>query len=129
MAVKIIVTGSRDCSDEDFIFETLSNLYEEMDAEDEFIVVHGGARGADSIAGRWVRIMQDDYRVFEEVFLANWDLYGKAAGHMRNAEMVNNGADLVVAFPKDGAGNRGTNNCIATAMKAGIPVRVFTEEA
>lgn len=53
-----------------------------------------------------------------------WD--GKGAGFARNAEMVALGADLCVAFYKQGAGNKGTDHCASLAGKAGIPVRRVT---
>jgi hypothetical protein len=91
-------------------------------AEQSPTVVHGGAGsvvdgelcGADSLAGREGAALG-----FEVVvYLANWELHGKAAGPIRNQEMVDVGADLLIASP----GGVGTADCVARARRAGIPV-------
>jgi hypothetical protein len=50
---------------------------------------------------------------------ARWEQYGKRAGPLRNEEMIQSGADLVIAF----AGGAGTADCVRRARRAGIPVR------
>lgn len=59
-----------------------------------------------------------------ERYPAKWKLYGKSAGHRRNAEMVKLGADVCVGFPQ--GPSPGTRGCIKLAVDARIPVR--TEE-
>lgn len=127
MTVRILVTGSREFSDEDLLYDTLSEIYEELE-DSEVIVIHGAARGADSFAGRWAHMMQEEFRVFEEKHPADWDSFGKAAGGLRNQAMIDLGADIVVAFRKADAKNIGTNDCIRRATSAGIEVRIFTQE-
>lgn len=79
------------------------------------VVIHGGAKGADTAAGIWA---EANY-IPLEVYRANWDLFGKAAGHIRNARMLKTGMpDVIVAFP----GGSGTANMIKQASKAKIPV-------
>ena len=53
---------------------------------------------------------------------ADWDKHGKAAGMIRNREMVALGADICLAFPI--GRSPGTRACIREAQRAGIPVRV-----
>lgn len=51
---------------------------------------------------------------------ADWVLYGKAAGGIRNQRMVARGADRLVAAPV--GASPGTRDCIRRAKAAGIPV-------
>lgn len=86
-------------------------------------LVHGGATGADTDAAL------TGQRLFNlpiEAHRADWTKYGRAAGPIRNKEMVNLGADLCLAFPDHpkGQGSRGTWGCIDLAYQAGIPVYV-----
>lgn len=88
----------------------------------EITLVHGDARGADRMSERLLR-----YRVqfYIERYPADWEKHGKRAGPIRNQEMVDLGADVCLAFFKNGAVNRGTSDCVRRAEKAGIPVRKF----
>lgn len=87
------------------------------------VVVHGGARGADTDADRAARHLLS---LQTEAHPADWNTYGRAAGPIRNQEMVRMGADLCLAFPDHpkGQGSRGTWNCIECAYQAGIPVLI-----
>ena len=124
--MRIIVTGSRDFTDDDLVNEALSDLFERYIDHSEFVLVHGGARGADTLASLWASHLKK-YGVREEAHHADWGLHGRAAGPIRNKAMVDKGADLVVAFYKAGSGNVGTKNCVAQAVLAGIPVEEYTQ--
>jgi hypothetical protein len=53
------------------------------------------------------------------MFPADWEKYGKAAGPIRNQQILVEGKpDLVVAFQ----GGRGTANMVSRAQQAGVPV-------
>lgn len=87
------------------------------------VLVHGGATGADTEAAR---VGQRLLGLPIEIHRADWTKYGRAAGPIRNKEMVNLGADLCLAFPDHpkGQGSRGTWGCIELAHQAGIPTLV-----
>ena len=51
---------------------------------DECIVIHGAARGADSIFAKAAESTHADV----ESYPAQWDTYGKSAGHRRNKQML-----------------------------------------
>lgn len=75
----------------------------------------GNARGADTLAEE----LWESHGWPIERHPANWDL-GKAAGHIRNAEMAKAGADVCVAFPE--GKSAGTRGMMKIAEKKGIPV-------
>jgi ABC-type Fe3+-hydroxamate transport system substrate-binding protein len=118
--VKVIVCGGRDYWDADFAFWYLDEL---LDAAvsiipDDFEIIEGGARGADALAFAWA--MERGIKC--TTVNANWDKYPKAAGPIRNGEMLKLDPDLVVAFP----GGRGTANMIQQAEKKGVQVIEIT---
>lgn len=79
------------------------------------LVIHGGARGADSMAGEWARSRGIACVVFE----ANWAAEGRSAGPIRNKRMLDEGMpDVIIAFP----GGRGTANMTGQARDRGLEV-------
>lgn len=81
-------------------------------------IVSGGARGADKLA----EVYADEMNLFIEVINANWQLYGKAAGAIRNKLIINK-VEQVYAF-WDGI-SPGTKDAINLADKSKIPVYVI----
>lgn len=112
--VRVIVTGSREWTNKHEMRRVLGGLPLGS------TVVHGGARGADSIADEVAR----ELGLEVEVFPADWEQYGKRAGHIRNQQMVDAGADYCLAFPLPGS--RGTYDMMERAERAGIFVSVFS---
>lgn len=83
------------------------------------MVIHGGARGADKLAGEVAK----ELGIEVVVFPANWELYGKRAGYVRNQLMLDAGKpSLVLAFPI--GESRGTRMMIDIATRAGVKVIV-----
>lgn len=77
-------------------------------------IVSGGASGADSAAEDWAVLNWTKYSVFK----ADWGKHGKAAGPIRNQQMLDEGKpDLVIAFE----GGKGTAGMLLLAKRAGIP--------
>lgn len=108
---KIIVCGGRDYNDMKFIWQCLDHMLERGPVA---MVIHGGAEGADQYAGAWA---------FQRCIPclsvpANWGEHGKAAGPIRNRQMLELVVDGVVAFP----GGVGTADMIKQAQEAGVPV-------
>jgi hypothetical protein len=117
---KVIVCGSRNWYDYDAIAEELEDRFFELaDTIQGVLIIEGGAQGADSLAHAVAK--RCGYAV--KTVSANWDKNGKAAGPIRNREMLALKPDLVIAFRMDGD-SPGTDNMIKQATQAHVPVRI-----
>lgn len=118
---RILVTGSRDWCDQQAVWDALAPIARALPADQDLVLVHGGCpTGADAMCDEWAR----GFGAVIEVHPANWVRHGRAAGPRRNAEMVNLGADVCLAFIRNGS--RGASHTAALAEQAGIPVRRWT---
>ena len=128
--MRILVTGSRDWKDAACIRFALAELLDPLPDEEGFIVVHGDCpTGADAIASRWTTSMispGDDNTVFEEKYPADWKTHGRAAGPIRNKQMVDSKPDICLAFI--GPGSKGAVGCAKMAEEAGIPTKRFYDD-
>lgn len=87
------------------------------------LVIEGEASGADTFARQWA----EKRGIAVRPFPANWTKFGKAAGPIRNAQMLLEGKpDLVIAFHEDLSRSKGTRNMIDLAKKASIPVNLYS---
>lgn len=117
MSERVLICGSRTWMDSDAIRDRIFLLPKGS------VVIHGGAMGADALAGRWARF----YGHEEVVFPADWSRNGRAAGPIRNHRMLIEGKpDRVIAFRMPGE-SRGTDDMVRRARGAGIPVEVVRQ--
>lgn len=113
--LRVLVCGSRHWSNRDAIEVVLSEL------PPETVIIEGEARGADSIA----RDVAKKLGFAIEPYPADWQRYGRSAGHIRNKQMLVEGKpDLVLAFQEDAS--RGTQNMINLARAAGVRCVVYS---
>lgn len=124
--MRVLVCGGRGFHDKKLVYNTLDQLCVDRGLQskpDEYgnwlpkniVIIHGAARGADSLADDWAVVNW----VPTEEYKPDWDKLGKAAGILRNIDMLEQGKpDLVVAFP----GGRGTAHMIRIAKEAGVEV-------
>lgn len=136
--MRILVTGSRDWVDKGAIFTA---LVEAAKQNPDITLVHGGARGADEIAARWAQ----HFGWTVEEHPANWEDCGDncgpehyrysysrpegycpRSGYKRNALMVKLGADVCLAFIRNGS--NGSGMTARMAEKAGIPTHRYIQD-
>jgi len=110
--MRLLVCGGRNYNDAESVFETLDSLVVERGPIE--VLIHGNSRGADTLADDWATERKIDVISVP----ADWRKYGRAAGPMRNAEMLRHEPDVVLAFP----GGKGTRSMVKLARAADIPV-------
>ena len=108
--MRVLVFGGRDYGDRQRVFRALDALHAKHGVS---LVIHGGARGADSLGGQWAQ----ERWVPVKVFMADWSTHGKRAGPLRNQQMLDEGKlDSAVGFP----GGVGTADMARRLAKAGV---------
>ena len=112
---RVLVCGGRDFNRPEVVHSALEAI-EGMCAhlELEMVVIHGACpRGADAA----VRSCRASFWVMP--YRADWKAHGRAAGPIRNQQMIDEAhPDMVLAFP----GGRGTADMVRRARKANIRV-------
>lgn len=106
--MKILVCGGRDFDNQYKLDEALDKL------GSVGLVIHGGARGADTLAGEWAKRRDIPCVVFNP----DWEKHGNSAAILRNLEMLKEEPDLVVAF----VGERGTAHMKKASLQANVIV-------
>lgn len=111
----LLVTGGRYYVNREAVFSALDRVHAKRPIT---VLVHGGAEGADALAEEWAVARGVRFRRFA-VSKYEWIHYGKGAGPMRNARMLEEAKPAgVVAFP----GGAGTADMVRRAHAAGITV-------
>lgn len=109
--IRVIVCGGRDYHAKVELFNALDAFHTKNHIIE---VIHGAARGADTLAGEWAASRMVPCTPVP----ADWEKYKKAAGFRRNEEMLKRSPGYVIAFP----GGNGTAHMVEIATKAGVPV-------
>ena len=104
MSELLAVVGSRS-------FNNYELLRKHLDKRNITQIISGGARGTDTLAAKYAK--EKKIELLE--FLPDWTTHGKAAGFIRNKQIIN-AATHVIAF-WDGT-SHGTLNSINLAKKA-----------
>lgn len=116
MKIRITIGGYRKYDNYDVFCKNVDAYISETGA-DEITILSGHCSGVDMMAERYAA--EKGYCL--EVYPAEWDRYGLAAGPMRNQVMVVN-SDMVIAFWN--GTSKGTRNLIDTAKKLNKILRV-----
>jgi len=130
--IRVLICGDRNWNNPQLVLSKLRAFYNEialgtgdlnMDPH-EVTVIGGLATGADTDGENAAGVLGMPFLGFP----AQWKKYGKAAGPIRNQQMLTEGKpDFVLAFHNSIETSRGTKDMVNRARKAGIPVEVITE--
>ena len=107
-----LICGGRDFADQVMFDSAMNDLMAIRGCPDR--VVHGAATGADTMADAWGKRLALDVVPVR----ADWKAHGRAAGPIRNSNMLAYKPHLVVAFP----GGTGTADMVKKARAVGIDV-------
>jgi hypothetical protein len=119
--MRYLFCGSRNWNDEGKIRDIII-LLETIYGAENLVIIHGAAKGADSIAGSLAR----EYNIEVEEYPADWLRYGRAAGPIRNKQMLDEGKpNYVYAFHENIWDSKGTRSMIGLAKKYNIPYTVI----
>lgn len=118
---RLLVSGSREWDMPEVLRMVIYNYWHKSTRN--FIVVHGDCpKGADRMA----RDFCDKVGISQELYPADWNKYGKAAGYIRNKQMVDTNPDMGVFFIR--GESRGTRGCLRLTKEAGIPYVAYGDE-
>lgn len=106
--MKVIVAGSRTIANRGLIAKAMTDSGFRIDE-----VVCGCARGVDTEAAFIAKMRGIPIKEFP----ADWDLYGKRAGYIRNAQMADYADALILIW--DGK-SRGSANMLKQAREKGL---------
>jgi hypothetical protein len=118
--MKIIVAGSRGFND----YPKLKSVLDELigDTPKETVeIVSGTANGADKLGEKYA----DETGLKVVRFPANWDLYGKRAGYLRNVDMAKYGTHCVCFWDRI---SKGTSHMINIAENEGLELKIVMYE-
>ena len=105
--MKVIVTGGRNFTDVNLVWEVLSDI-------NPTLIIHGKCKGADTFASEYAElngIKEKKYPYPSE--------HGRAGGPIRNKQMIDENKDaMLLSFP----GGKGTANCTDYAKSQGMCV-------
>jgi len=114
--MRIIVAGDRNWKRMDIIERELKKF------PSGTIVIHGDAKGADTLGG----FVADKLGFKVIPFPAKWKIYGKGAGPIRNQQMLDEGKpDMVLAFHENINESKGTKDMVNRARGIGIKVEII----
>lgn len=123
--INVMICGSRTITDSDWVFnqaeEYLREIYQETN-QVCFRIIEGGARGVDQIAEAFAV----SHNCACKEYPADWNKYGRAAGPIRNEQMVKDCDYCLILW--DGS-SRGTKNDIDLCERYGKKHKVVIKNS
>jgi hypothetical protein len=111
--MRTIISGSRNIVDYQFV----KSCVEKADVHITE-VVSGTARGVDKLGEKYAV----EHNIPIKKFPADWDLYGKSAGYIRNEQMAKYADVLIAIWDGD---SKGTHNMVRLAHDHSLIVKLF----
>lgn len=118
MKKRIIICGGLSFHDNDLFGTYVDDIIQQFPNCE---IISGHARGADTLGEEYAK----QHNIPLKVFPAEWNKYGKAAGPIRNGQMLKYAIAedaMVIAF-WDGH-SRGTKNMLDQARRAGVECKI-----
>lgn len=121
--MRLVVFGDRNWDNPERVETCIIAMWDQFAIyDDEFLVISGGARGADTHA----RLACEKHGFIFLEFSAQWDKFGRAAGVIRNQQMIDEGRpDQGLAFHKDISKSKGTLDMFRRLQKNNIACSVI----
>jgi len=119
MVKRVLICGSRNFSNKTVIENIMKGFLSDT------VIIQGGARGADALAKEIAKALH----LTCVEYPADWAKHGKAAGAIRNAQMLKEGKpNIVYAFYEVYGNSPGTRDMVTKAEKAKICVYEYSSE-
>jgi len=112
--MKLGVVGSRNFNDYDLMKRYLDKIHS---IEPITCIVSGGAQGADKLGEQWAK----ENNILTDIYLPDWNKYGKKAGFLRNVDIITN-SDKCIAY-WNGV-SKGTKHTIDICKKEGKKCKI-----
>ena len=118
--MKILITGDRNFSS--LGKKIIENLFQQL-KEKDVMIIHGHCpSGADHYADTCA----NNLKIPVKRYPANWKKYGKAAGPIRNRQMIEiEKPNVVFAFHDKIEASKGTKDTVNCSIKSKIPTFLF----
>jgi YspA, cpYpsA-related SLOG family len=113
----ILICGDR-------MWDDLETMVREMERlPRSATIVHGAAKGADTMAG----VIAEQLGMTVVPFPADWKKHGRSAGPVRNREMFRKtDPDLILAFHSNIEQSKGTKDMVNYARQHGCPTKIVS---
>lgn len=116
-AFKLAIVGSRHFRNSQFFHQAILDWIDRFKTTPDQII-SGGAKGADQLARDYAR---KNHIPLKE-FLPDWSRYGKAAGPIRNNQIVKEATHILAFLSRHGSG---TQDTIRKGKKAGKIITTY----
>lgn len=130
----ILACGDRYWTNKKYIYKTLKKIIKKSN-DTKHTILHGDCKGADKLSEKATKklIEKKNYKIKIKSFPAQWHIYARGAGPVRNKQMIDYLLEkkklektcLVIAFHNNYENSKGTINTITQANKAGLETRIY----